>query len=128
MSEDDVITALAGRADCLLLPDVNNVYVNSVNHGFDAQGYINALPAERVVQLHLAGHSVGPDGLLIDTHDAPVCRAVWDLYAHTLRTVRWRPTMIERDDHIPALADLVAELDIARHSASQVAAEAAAAA
>ena len=123
MSEHDFISALACRADCLLLLDVNNVYVNSVNHGFGARDYINALPAERVVQIHLAGHSSGPDGLLIDTHDTPVCPAVWDLYAHTLRTVGWRPTMIERDDHIPALADLVAELDTARRIAAGVAAE-----
>ncbi len=123
MSEHDFISALASRADCLLLLDVNNVYVNSVNHGFDARNYINTLPAERVVQIHLAGHSAGPDGLLIDTHDAPVCPAVWDLYAHTLRTVGWRPTMIERDDHIPALADLVAELHLARCIAADVATE-----
>ncbi len=123
MSEHDFISALASRADCLLLLDVNNVYVNSVNHGFDARNYINTLPAERVVQIHLAGHSTGPDGLLIDTHDAPVCPAVWDLYAHTLRTVGWRPTMIERDDHIPALADLVAELHLARCIAADVATE-----
>ena len=123
MSEHDFISALASRADCLLLLDVNNVYVNSVNHGFDARNYINTLPAERVVQIHLAGHSAGPNGLLIDTHDAPVCPAVWDLYAHTLRTVGWRPTMIERDDHIPALADLVAELHLARCIAADVATE-----
>ena len=126
MSEHDFISALARRADCLLLLDVNNVYVNSVNHGFDARKYINALPAERVVQIHLAGHSSGPDGLLIDSHDTPVCQAVWDLYAHTLRTVGWRPTMIERDDHIPALADLVAELAVARRIAAGVAADLAA--
>ena len=126
MDEHEFISALARRTDCLLLLDVNNVYVNSVNHGFDAQAYISALPAERVVQIHLAGHSAGPDGLLIDTHDAPVCPAVWDLYAHTLRTVGWRPTMIERDDHIPALADLVVELQLARGIAAQVAEEVAA--
>ena len=123
ITEHDFISALASRADCLLLLDVNNVYVNSINHGFDARDYINALPAERVVQIHLAGHSCGPDGLLIDTHDAPVCQAVWDLYAHTLRTLGWRPTMIERDDHMPALADLVAELAVARRIAADVADE-----
>ena len=123
MAEQDFIAALLQRADCGLLLDVNNVYVSSVNHGFDAEAYITALPADRVLQLHLAGHSSGADGLLIDTHDAPVCAEVWALYAHTLRHVGFRPTMIERDDHIPVLADLLAELDTARAIASQVAAE-----
>lgn len=125
MAEHDFVAEVARRADCQLLLDVNNVYVSSVNHGFDAQAYINALPAERVVQLHLAGHSVGDDGLLIDTHDAPVCDAVWDLYAHTLRRLGPRPTMVERDDHIPALPELLAELVVARGIAQRVAAEAA---
>ncbi len=127
MAEHEFVTELARRADCQLLLDVNNVYVSSVNHGFDARAYIDAMPADRVVQLHLAGHSSGADGLLIDTHDAPVCAAVWDLYAHTLRRIGAKPTMIERDDHIPALADLLAELDIARAIAQQVAASAVAA-
>jgi uncharacterized protein (UPF0276 family) len=81
------------------------------------------MPAERVVQIHLAGHSV-VDGLLIDTHDAPVCEAVWALYRHTLRRIGPRPTMIERDDHIPALGDLLAELAVARGIADAVAAQA----
>ena len=128
MAEHDFVAEVARRADCHLLLDVNNVYVSSVNHGFDAQAYIDALPAERVVQLHLAGHSVGDDGLLVDTHDAPVCDAVWDLYAHTLRRLGPKPTMIERDDHIPALPELLAELATARGIAQRVAAEAAEAA
>ncbi len=123
MAEHDFVAEVARRADCHLLLDVNNVYVSSVNHGFDARAYIDALPAERVVQLHLAGHSVGGDGLLIDTHDAPVCTAVWDLYAHTLRRLGPKPTMIERDDHIPPLSELLAELAIARDLADRVAAE-----
>ena len=123
MTEPEFIAALLRRADCQLLLDVNNVYVSSVNHGFDAHAYINTMPADRVVQLHLAGHSTGDNGLLIDTHDAPVCAAVWDLYAHTLRRLGFKPTMIERDDHIPALDMLLAELDIARGIAQQVAQE-----
>ena len=121
MAEHDFVAELARRADCQLLLDVNNVYVSSVNHGFDARAYIDAMPAHRVVQLHLAGHSIGDNGLLIDTHDAPVCAAVWDLYAHTLRRIGFKPTMIERDDQIPALADLLAELDIARGIAHGIA-------
>jgi uncharacterized protein (UPF0276 family) len=120
MPEHQFVAEVARRADCLLLLDVNNVYVSGINHGFDPHAYINALPAERVVQLHLAGHSVGDDGYLIDTHDAPVCPAVWDLYAHTLRRMGPKPVMIERDDHIPALDELLSELQQARQIADQV--------
>jgi len=101
MPEAEFIARMAEESGCRLLLDVNNVYVNSVNHGFDAKAFIDALPADRVVQIHLAGHSRQPDGLLIDTHDAPVCDEVWALYAHTLGRIGFRPTMIERDDHIP---------------------------
>jgi hypothetical protein len=123
MAEHAFVAELARRADCQLLLDVNNVYVSSVNHGFDARVYIDAMPAERVVQIHLAGHSV-EDGLLIDTHDAPVCAAVWALYRHTLQRIGPRPTMIERDGHIPALGDLLVELTVARGIADAVAARA----
>ena len=125
MAEHDFVAELARRADCQLLLDVNNVYVSSVNHGFDARAYVDAMPADRVVQFHLAGHSIDPEnlGLLIDTHDAPVCAAVWDLYAYTLRRIGFRPTMIERDDHIPALPELLAELSLARAIAARAAAE-----
>jgi uncharacterized protein (UPF0276 family) len=123
MAEHEFVAELARRADCLLLLDVNNVYVSGVNHGFDPRAYIDAMPAERVVQIHLAGHSV-EEGLLIDTHDAPVCEAVWALYRHTLQRIGPRPTMIERDDHIPALAELLAELAVARGIADAVASQA----
>ncbi|HSW07093.1 DUF692 domain-containing protein [Aquabacterium sp.] len=125
MNEFQFVAELLRRTDSLLLLDVNNVYVSSVNHGFDARAYIDAMPPERVVQIHLAGHSV-QDGFLIDTHDAPVCPEVWDLYRYTLQRIGFRPTMIERDDRIPALDELLAELDIARHIAADVAAEVAA--
>ncbi|NRF69525.1 DUF692 domain-containing protein [Aquincola sp. S2] len=121
MREYQFVAELLRRTDCLLLLDVNNVWVSSVNHGFDARAYIDAMPAERVVQIHLAGHSV-QGGLLIDTHDAPVCAEVWDLYRYTLQRIGFRPTMIERDDQIPVLDDLLAELDIARGIAAEVAA------
>jgi hypothetical protein len=119
MAEHSFVAEVARRADCKLLLDVNNVYVSSINHGWDAHEYINALPADKVVQLHLAGHSV-VDGFLIDTHDAPVCDAVWALYEHTLRRMGPKPTMIERDDHIPVLDELLAELQKARQLAAQV--------
>jgi len=121
MREYEFVTELLKRTDALLLLDVNNVYVSSINHGFDARAYIDAMPAERVVQIHLAGHSV-ENGFLIDTHDAPVCDAVWDLYRYTIARLGPRPTMIERDDQIPALDELLAELDTARRISAEAAA------
>ena len=113
MSEWEFIGQLARRADCELLLDVNNVFVSSRNHGFDAHDFIDAMPRERVRQIHLAGHEDHGDHL-IDTHDQPVCDAVWALYAYTVKRLGAVPTMIERDDHIPPLAELLAELDHAR--------------
>ena len=113
MSEWEFIGELVRRTGCELLLDVNNVYVSSVNHGFDPRIFIDAMPVGAVRQIHLAGHEE-QDGYLIDTHDHPVCAAVWDLYAHTVERLGPVPTMIERDDHIPPLALLVAELDTAR--------------
>ncbi len=113
MSEWEFIAELMRRADCELLLDVNNVYVSSVNHGFDAKTFINAMPRERVRQIHLAGHEDHGDHL-IDTHDHPVCEAVWQLYAYTVQRLGGVPTMIERDDHIPPLPELLAELAVAR--------------
>lgn len=111
--EWEFIGELVALTGCQLLLDVNNVYVNSVNHGFDARTFIDAIPAAAVRQIHLAGHEDHGD-YIIDTHDHPICDAVWDLYAHTVRRLGAVPTMIERDDNIPPLADLVAELDAVR--------------
>jgi uncharacterized protein len=119
MREYEFVAELLQRTDAMLLLDVNNVYVSSVNHGFDARAYIDAMPAGRVVQIHLAGHSV-QDGFLVDTHDAPVCDAVWDLYRYTIARIGPRPTMIERDDHVPSLDELLAELDTARRITAEV--------
>ena len=101
------------RTGCNLLLDVNNIYVSATNHGFDPLVYIDAVPADRVRQIHLAGHSQGKH-LLIDTHDRPVSAAVWSLYERVMRRVGPVATMIERDDHIPALTELLDELAIAR--------------
>jgi uncharacterized protein len=117
MSEWQFIAELAARADCELLLDVNNIYVSATNHGFDARVFIDAMPAGRVRQIHLAGHETNDDGFLVDTHDHPVCEAVWELYRHAIARFGPIPTMIERDDHIPPLAELVAELDRARREA-----------
>jgi uncharacterized protein (UPF0276 family) len=117
MTEWQFIAELARRADCDLLLDVNNVYVSAVNHAFDPATFIDAMPAARVRQIHLAGHEVTDEGL-IDTHDHPVCEAVWALYRHAVARFGPVPTMIERDDHIPPLAELVDELNRARREAA----------
>ncbi|MFO1337158.1 MAG: DUF692 domain-containing protein [Burkholderiaceae bacterium] len=118
MTEWQFIAELCQRADCELLLDVNNVYVSATNHGFDPRAFIAAMPAERVRQIHLAGHETGDDGFLVDTHDHPVCEEVWALYRHTIERLGPVPTMIERDDHIPPLAELVDELGRARREAA----------
>jgi uncharacterized protein (UPF0276 family) len=115
-SEWQFLSHVAQEADCLLLVDVNNIFVSSVNHGFDPLTYLQALPAHRVQQIHLAGHS-SAGGYLIDTHDHPVAPAVWTLYAQALQIFGHVPTMIERDAHIPALALLLEELAHARQLA-----------
>ncbi|MGM9515409.1 MNIO family bufferin maturase [Roseateles sp. DB2] len=119
MGEAAFIAELLRRSGAMLLLDVNNVYVSSRNHGFDARAFIDALPADRIRQIHLAGHEDQGD-LLIDTHDHPVCDAVWQLYAYTLQRLGPLPTMIERDDHIPPLPELLQELDLARQLARRV--------
>jgi uncharacterized protein (UPF0276 family) len=124
MTEWDFVRAVCERADCLLLLDVNNIYVSSVNHGFDALAYLDAMPAHRIQQIHLAGHTNNGDHI-IDTHDHPVADPVWDLYAHACRRFGRVATMIERDDHIPPLAELLDELDVARAVAGRVLKEAA---
>lgn len=113
MTEWEFLGALCQRTGCGLLLDVNNVFVSATNHGFDPIAYLDGIPAERVCQIHLAGHSQGTE-LLIDTHDQPVPVSVWDLYAHVLPRLGPVAAMIERDDAIPPLADLLAELAIAR--------------
>ena len=113
MSEWEFLNALCRRTGCGLLLDVNNIFVSAQNHGLDALAYIEGVPAERVRQVHLAGHTVG-EAMLIDTHDQPVCASVWDLYARLMPMLGPVATMIERDDDIPPLADLLAELDVAR--------------
>ncbi|MET0308927.1 MAG: DUF692 domain-containing protein [Sphingomonas sp.] len=113
MTEWQFLDALCARTGCGLLLDVNNVFVSATNHGFDPIEYLDGIPADRVRQIHLAGHSQGAE-LLIDTHDQPVPPSVWDLYAHVLPRLGPVATMIERDDAIPPLADLLAELTMAR--------------
>jgi hypothetical protein len=113
MTEWEFLDAICTRTDCGLLLDVNNIYVSSNNHGFNAHAYLSGIPAARVRQIHLAGHSQGRE-LLIDTHDRPVPDPVWSLYASALELVGPVATMIERDDDIPPLSDLLRELEVAR--------------
>jgi uncharacterized protein (UPF0276 family) len=113
MTEWEFIDALCSRTGCHLLLDVNNIFVSASNHGFDALAYVAGIPADRVRQVHLAGHSRGSQ-MLIDTHDQPVPPSVWMLYEAVMARLGPVATMIERDDAIPPLGDLLAELDIAR--------------
>jgi len=124
MSEWEFLREVAQRADCAILLDINNIYVSSVNHGFDPLTYLQAIPKDRVRQFHLAGHS-DMGGHLIDTHDHPIVEPVWHLYRAAVAQFGAVPTMIERDDNIPALSELVAELDIARELSRSHAREAA---
>jgi hypothetical protein len=118
MSEWEFISLICEKADCLLLLDVNNIYVSSYNHEFDAKAFINGVPANRVQQIHLAGHHNHGD-YIIDTHDAPVIDPVWDLYEYATSRFGKVSTMIERDDNIPEIADLVQELQRARDIAAR---------
>jgi uncharacterized protein (UPF0276 family) len=113
MTEWEFIAAMCDRTGCDLLLDINNIFVSATNHRFDAFAYLDGIPAERVRQIHLAGHSQGRD-MLIDTHDSPVPASVWSLYERALSRLEPVATMIERDDAIPPIEDLLEELDTAR--------------
>lgn len=117
-SEWQFLSHIAEEADCLLLVDVNNIHVSSVNHRFNPLDYLNGLPAGRVQQIHLAGHADHGD-YIVDTHDHPVAPAVWALYREACRRFGPVATMIERDDHIPPLDSLLAELNVARRLAAE---------
>ena len=108
LSEWEFLAALAERADCAILLDVNNVFVSAFNHGFDARRYLDGVPVERVVQFHLAGHS-DHGAYLLDTHDHPVRDEVWQLYATAVRRFGAVSTLVEWDDEIPAFERLHAE-------------------
>jgi uncharacterized protein (UPF0276 family) len=110
MAEVDFLLEVLERADAKLLLDVNNVYVNSKNHGFDARGYIDRMPLARVVQIHVAGHNRRDDGLIIDTHGEAVREEVYDLLEYTLERVGRVPVLLERDQNFPPFEELVAEV------------------
>lgn len=112
-TEWEFLSHLTEITGCELLLDVNNVYVSARNHGFDAWTYISSLPVDKIRQLHLAGHT-DYGHYVVDTHDHPVCDPVWQLYEQTIRHLGPVATMIERDDHYPPFAELMAELQKAR--------------
>jgi uncharacterized protein (UPF0276 family) len=122
MSEWEFLAALARESGCAILLDVNNIYVSACNHGFDALDYLAGIPRDAVREIHLAGHSTRTlEGtqILVDTHDAPVCEAVWTLYAAAIERFGPVPTLIEWDADLPELEVLVAEA----HRADRIAGE-----
>jgi len=122
MSEADFVREMAARADCLLLLDVNNVFVSSFNHGFDPVAFIDATPVERVVQFHMAGHTDN-ETHRVDTHDQPICEEVWTLYEHARRRFGNVSAMIERDDNFPPFCELLEELQHMRDIDARIAAQ-----
>jgi hypothetical protein len=110
MSEADFVTAVLEEADCRFLLDVNNIYVNSVNHGYDASEFLAAMPAERVAYIHVAGHYVEAPDLIVDTHGADVIDPVWALLEQAYARFGVIPTLLERDFNIPPLATLLEEV------------------
>ena len=123
MTEWEFFTEVCERADCLMLLDVNNIYVSAFNHEFDPQDYLAGVPAKRVRQYHLAGH-LNCESHIIDTHDHPVIDPVWQLYRDAVRRFGSSvASMIERDANIPPLDELIGELDQARRITAEVLAE-----
>jgi uncharacterized protein (UPF0276 family) len=114
LSEGDFLRALFERTSAGLLLDVNNVYVNAQNHGLDAHRVLESFPLERTVEIHVAGHARTPSGLILDTHGAPVIAPVLDLLAFALERTGPKPVLLERDNHVPALSELLAEVRAVR--------------
>ncbi len=113
MTEWDFTTAVAEESNSLVLLDINNIFVSAYNHGFDPLDYLDGIPADRVQQHHLAGHSQY-DGYIIDTHDHDIVQGVWGLYAEAIKRYGQVSVMIERDDNIPELPAMMSELQMAR--------------
>ena len=118
MTEWEFLNEVAKRSGCNILLDINNIYVSARNHNFSTQDYLNGISKEKVRQFHLAGHTDYGD-YVIDTHDHPVADPVWALYKDALKRFGMISTMIERDDNIPPLNDLLAELEVAKRIAKE---------
>jgi len=114
MAEIDFLNAVLDQADCDLLLDVNNIYVNSINHRYDAQEFLRQIPGQRIAYIHVAGHYVQADDFLVDTHGAPVIDPVWSLLQQAYRLFGPLPTLLERDFNIPPLAELIQEVSAIR--------------
>ncbi len=122
MSEQDFTLAVLTEADCQLLLDVNNIYVNSINHGYNAEAFLRAMPANRIAYYHIAGHFKQAEDLLVDTHGAAVIDPVWQLLTKAYQQHGVKPTLLERDFNIPELAELGRELSqikVLQHAAQQ---------
>jgi len=111
LTEIEFLNAVLDEADCQLLLDINNIYVNSINHRYSAEAFMRGVPAERVAYFHVAGHYVEAEDLRIDTHAAPVCDPVWDLLGKAYAHFGPVPTLLERDFNIPPLAELMVEVE-----------------
>lgn len=111
LTEIEFVNAVLEEADCDLLLDINNVYVNSVNHGYDAEQFLAALPAERILYFHVAGHHREAEDLIVDTHGAEVIETVWGLLDRAYQRFGTVPTLLERDFNIPPLPELLGEID-----------------
>lgn len=114
MSEIDFFNAVVEEADCNVLIDINNIYVNSVNHGYDAEAFLRAMQGKRIAYAHIAGHYVQAEDFLVDTHGAPVIDPVWHLLAKAYEAFGVFPTLLERDFNLPPLAELLREVDTIR--------------
>ena len=119
MSEAEFINAVIEKSDCQLLLDINNIYVNSINHGYDAESFLRAMPAERIAYAHIAGHFEEAEDLRVDTHGADVIDPVWSLLEKAYELYGVFPTLLERDFNIPALEELFGEVDIIRQLQKQ---------
>lgn len=111
MEEIDFLNAVLVEADCDLLLDVNNIYVNSINHRYDAEGFLDRIPRERIAYIHVAGHYNEADDLIVDTHGADVIDPVWSLLDKTYEKFGVVPTLLERDFNIPPVPELLTEVD-----------------
>ncbi|MGD0958937.1 MAG: DUF692 domain-containing protein [Methylomonas sp.] len=119
MPEIEFFNAVIAEADCDVLIDINNIYVNSINHGYDAEAFLRAIPAERIAYAHIAGHYVEADNFLIDTHGATIVDPVWALLDKAYRMHGVFPTLLERDFNIPPLSELLQEVAVIAHMQSQ---------
>ena len=123
LTEWEFVSAVAERADCEILLDVNNIYVNAHNHNFDCSEFLNGIDGDYVKEVHLAGHTVKEyeqGKIIIDTHDHRVCDEVWALYAETIRHCGEKPTLIEWDTDLPALEVLIEEADTAQNIMTEI--------